>query len=123
MSFNALLATAGQSQERARQALRDAGAARVEEAADGDSAIRQFQQGQFDLVFINWDMQTQNGENAAQRIRQADQNIPIVAFADDEQRQRAGQQFAETVSAFLPTAFNREDLQSTVDRLMGAGAR
>ncbi len=123
MSCNALLASAGQRQERARQALRDAGAARLEEAADGDSAIRQFQQGQFDLVVIDWDLRTANGENAAQRIRQADQNIPIVAFADEEQRRRAGQQYSETVSASLPTDFRAEDLQTTVDSLMGAGAR
>ncbi len=123
MSFNALLASAGQSQERARQALQDAGAARVEEATDGDSAIRQFRQGQYDLVFIDQDMQTGNGKNAAQQIRQADQNIPIVLLGDDGEGRRSGQQSDDTATASLPKDLRSEDVQTTVDRFIGAGAR
>ncbi len=123
MSLNVLVA---ESSPRARkniiQSLQEIGVRNITEASDGPEAIRQYKEAQFELLFIDWNLQGQQGQNLVQEIRQLDSKVPIIAtWADDENfAQEADEAGA---SDFLAEPFETERVKEKIEKFAGAATR
>jgi CheY-like chemotaxis protein/HPt (histidine-containing phosphotransfer) domain-containing protein len=89
---------------------------RVTPAADGDEAVKQLKQRNFDLVFMDCQMPVMDGYEAARTIRRLEehqkrQHIPIIAFTanamkgDDDKCREAG------MDDYIPKPVRQNDLE------------
>ncbi len=58
------------------------------EAADGDEALAVFQQNDFDLVLLDWDMPGKTGLEVLQAIRAEDPQTPVIMVTGETKRER-----------------------------------
>ncbi len=58
--------------------LRDIGVKEVVEAVDGNEAVRAFQQDEFDLVVLDWQMPGMCGLEVIEAIRATGSGVPII---------------------------------------------
>ena len=80
MSLNVLVAESSpQSRKNIIQSLQEIGVRNVTEASDGPDAIRQYKEAQFDVLFVDWNLKGQQGQNLVQEIRQINRDVPIIA--------------------------------------------
>ncbi len=124
MNLNVFVA---QSSTKARknfiQSLQEIGVRNVTEASDGPEAIRQYKEAQFDLLFIDWNLQGQQGQNLVQEIRQLNRDVPIIATVPI-----SGQNFAQEAdqagaSDVLGKPFTTEILREKLEKYAGASTR
>ncbi len=124
MSLNVLVA---ESSPRARkniiQSLQEIGVSKVTEASDGPEAIKQYEEAQFDLLFIDWNLQGQQGRNLVQEIRHINRDVPIITTVPI-----GGQNFAQEAdragaSGLLVEPITTEILREKFEKCAGASTR
>ncbi len=124
MSLNVLVAESSpQARKNIIQSLQEIGVRNVTEASDGPEAIRQYKEAQFDLLFIDWNLQGQQGQNLVQEIRQLNRDVPIIATVPI-----SGQNFAQEAdqagaSDLLGKPFTTEILREKLEKYAGASTR
>ena len=124
MSLNVLVVESSpQARKTIIQSLQEIGVRNVTEASDGPEAIRQYKEAQFDLLFIDWNLQGQQGRNLVQEIRQINRDVPIIATVPI-----AGQNFAQEAdqagaSDLLVKPFTTEILREKFEKYAGASTR
>jgi len=124
MSLNVLVAESSpQARKNIIQSLQEIGVRNVTEASDGPEAIRQYKEAQFDLLFIDWNLQGQQGQNLVQEIRQLNPDVPIIATVPI-----SGQNFAQEAdqagaSDLLGKPFTTEILREKLEKYAGASTR
>ena len=89
-------------------------------AGDGETAIDLFSRGQFDLVLINWNLETEDGRNVVDEIRATDSDVPILALAHETERQRETKREKSGVADFLVTPFTMDYFRKKLDRFVSA---
>ena len=102
--------------------LRDAGY-RVQEAVDGRDAFATFGREDVDLVLTDLEMPVLDGFELVRAIRSGDRHadVPVVVFTTREaegDRQRAADAGADVY--LLKSAFERDEVLTTVERLLAA---
>ncbi len=124
MSLNVLVVESSpQARKNIIQSLQEIGVRNVTEASDGPEAIRQYKEAQFDLLFIDWNLQGQQGQNLVQEIRQLNRDVPIIATVPI-----SGQNFAQEAdqagaSDLLGKPFTTEILREKLEKYAGASTR
>ena len=124
MSLNVLVAESSpQSRKNIIQSLQEIGVRNVTEASDGPEAIRQYKEAQFDLLFIDWNLQGQQGQNLVQEIRQLNRDVPIIATVPTAGRDFAQEADQAGASGFLVKPFTTEILREKLEKYAGASTR
>lgn len=124
MSLNVLVVESSpQARKNIIQSLQEIGVRNVTEASDGPEAIRQYKEAQFDLLFIDWNLQGQQGQNLVQEIRQLNRDVPIIATVPI-----SGQNFAQEAdqagaSDLLGKPFTTEILREKFEKYVGVFTR
>ena len=121
MSFNVLVADSStRTRQDIVQALQEIGVGNVVETADGEEAISQFNQGQFDLVAFDWNLASQKGRNFVQEIRQQNKGVPIIVTSTDAESEVALEADKAGASDFLIKPFSNDRLRQILDKYVGA---
>ncbi len=124
MSLNVLVAESSpQARKNIIQSLQEIGVRNVTEASDGPGAIRQYKEAQFDLLFIDWNLQGQQGRNLVQEIRQINRDVPIIATVPIAGRNFAQEADQAGASGLLVKPFTTEILREKLEKYAGASTR
>jgi CheY-like chemotaxis protein len=87
-------------------------------AADGAQAVQLASPGQppFALIFMDLQMPTMNGFEAARRLREAGVNTPIIAVTASVQKEELQRALAAGMNATLTKPFKKKDLQPLLEQ-------
>jgi two-component system chemotaxis response regulator CheY len=80
------------------------------EAEDGEQAIRQFQQQNFDLVLTDWNLPGKSGYELLQAVRQAKPQVPVIMVTSEAEKSRVVQAIQAGVSDYLVKPFTADAL-------------
>ncbi len=121
MSYRVLVAdSSSTTRENILQALNEMEINNGTAAGDGETAIDLFSRDQFDLVLIDWDLETDSGRNVVDEIRTLDRDIPIIALTNETDQQRETELDKSGDSDVLVTPFTMDDFRKKLDRFMPA---
>ncbi len=124
MSLNVLVVESSpQARKNIIQSLQEIGVRNVTEASDGPEAIRQYKEAQFDVLFVDWNLQAQQGQNLVQEIRQLNPDVPIIATVPNEGRDVAQEADQAGASGLLVKPFTTEMLREKFEKYAGASTR
>ena len=84
------------------------------EAADGDEALTLFQQNEFSLVLLDWDMPGKTGLEVLQAIRAGDPQIPVIMVTANNRREHIEEAVSEGVTYYLTKPFDQVTLKKTL---------
>ena len=86
----------------------------------GEDALRVLQQLEFDLVITDYDMPEMNGTELSKRIREIDQNIPILYLTSSD-KMKFFQEDKEPlkIAGLVIKPFTREDINSIINKVLG----
>lgn len=105
------------------RALRQARLAKFDcdEAGDGAEALKKFEEGEYQIVFIDFNMPTMNGLEFVQRVRgSGNTDVPIVMITS-EKTEAIQQQITEAgATAYIAKPFTPESLSSTLEPVVEA---
>ncbi len=124
MSLNVLVVESSpQARKNIIQSLQEIGVRNVTEASDGPEAIRQYKEAQFDVLFVDWNLQAQQGQNLVQEIRQLNRDVPIIATVPTESQNIAQEADQAGASDLLGKPFTTEILREKLEKYAGASTR
>ena len=89
-------------------------------AGDGETAIDLFSGGQFDVVLVDWNLETEDGRNVVGEIRNANRDVPIIALTHETDQLRETEQNKKGASDFLVTPFTTDYFRKKLDRFVPA---
>ncbi len=97
-------------------------------AMDGQQAVEAFQQGTFDLVFMDVQMPVMGGDEATRRIRAWEQQqgrepVPIIAFTADITPENRQVGHTAGMTDFLRKPVSLEDFQRVLQHYLSASTR
>ena len=98
------------------RSLIEIGVSHVTEAADGDKAVNEFQQNQFDTILTEWNIRTSAGVELAKEIRKLDNNVPIILTGNQSDTQSAMNMNETGPSDFLAKPFTNDTLRQKLDK-------
>ena len=87
------------------------------EADDGDEAISLFEQGEFDLVLLDWHMPRVNGLEVLQAIRAIGSQVPVMMVTVEAERSCVIAAIRAGVSDYLIKPFEADTLRQKLERL------
>jgi CheY-like chemotaxis protein len=95
----------------------------VVEAGDGWEAVEQFRKrrAEIDLVMMDLVMPRLSGEGALAEIRRIAPEARAILISGYDQSGRIGEILGEGFSGFLRKPFRRQDLESKIGEVLGAG--
>lgn len=86
------------------------------EAADGEEAVKMFQQGGVDLVLTDWNMPKRSGLDLVRDIRALGSRVPIVMVTTEAEKSHVLEAIQAGISDYLVKPFTREALQQKLER-------
>ena len=117
MSMKVLIADDDQSQRRlVIHGLQQLDVTDVVEAADGDEAVSQFEQGEFDLVVVDWEMPGRSGPEVIQAIRESGSQVPILMATVRTAREHVVEAVEAGATDYLAKPFEQETLLAKLRR-------
>jgi two-component system chemotaxis response regulator CheY len=104
--------------------LNAVGVPEVVEAADGNEAVRAFQQNEFDLVVLDWQMPGMCGLEVIEAIRATGSEVPIIMVTATGTKQEHVVDAVEAgASDYLLKPFNPAVLREKLGKYCGLAAR
>jgi CheY-like chemotaxis protein len=94
----------------------------TDHASDGNDALRKLQAGQYDVVFMDWDLPGLNGVDVTRRFRQSEHPgqhtlvIATTAYSTPEKRREC---LAAGMDGFAAKPLSPVKLKATIDALRG----
>ncbi len=98
--------------------LRMMGVRRIVEAEDGQQAWEAFGADPANLVITDWYMPRSDGLELTKRIRQVDQNVPIVMVTVVDSEACVVEAVRAGVNDYISKPFTRDELQLKLDRFI-----
>jgi len=86
------------------------------EAADGEEALRAFNDGEFDLVLTDWNMPNKNGLEVIQEVRKIDQQVPIIMVTTEAEKSQVLRAIQAGVSDYLVKPFTADTLRGKLEK-------
>jgi two-component system OmpR family response regulator len=95
-----------------------------DEAADGDAALEQLRQRQYDMVMLDVMMPGRSGIDVLREMRskKAWRDVPVVVMSAWQSSEDIDAALTAGANGFLPKPFRVEELDLTVRTLMGRSA-
>ena len=90
------------------------------EAADGQAGFDHFQAGGLDIIFTDWNMPIMNGLEFLKKIRESDQQIPVIMVTTEAERSRVLEAIQAGVSDYLVKPFTPDDLKAKIEKWLPA---
>ena len=91
------------------------------EAGDGTEAISAINQGEFDIVLLDWNMPKMNGIDTLRAIRQAGKKMPIIMVTTEAEKSRVIEAIKSGANEYLIKPFSPDQLAAKV-KIVVAGA-
>lgn len=85
-------------------------------AHDGEDALEQFGQQEFDLVVADWEMPNLNGLALLKEIRRQDQCIPVIMVTAHANNENFLAAWSSGGTGFLSKPFDPKEFRETVIR-------
>lgn len=121
MSINVLvIEESNRARKHIVRSLMEIGVSHVTEAADGDKAVNEFQQHQFDTILIDWNIRTSAAVELVKEIRKLDKDVPIILTGNQSDTQPALDANDPGPSDFLVKPFSNEILRRKLDKYTSA---
>jgi DNA-binding response OmpR family regulator len=95
-----------------------------DEAADGDAALKQLREQQYDMVMLDVMMPGRSGIDVLREMRsdEALKDVPVVVMSAWQSSADIDAALAAGANGFLPKPFRVEELDLTVRTLLGGSA-
>lgn len=93
----------------------------VDEAQNGVEALQRYQSRRPDLVLLDMVMEEMNGLEVLTKLRQLDPDARILVATADIQTSTSAEAQAAGASGLLNKPFQKQQLLSTVDKVVGGG--
>src|SRR5262249_45754648 len=94
--------------------LKELGVKNVVEATDSTEAMKLFQNGNYDLVFAEWNTEIGAGEKLVKSIRKIDSKVPIIVTAPQSKKMPEVKKTCPSASTYIMLPFTAEQLKKTV---------
>ena len=91
------------------------------EAGDGTEAISAINQGEFDIVLLDWNMPKMNGIDTLRAIRQAGKKMRIIMVTTEAEKSRVIEAIKSGANEYLIKPFSPDQLAAKV-KIVVAGA-
>lgn len=98
------------------RSLSAVGVSDIVEAADGDEAIRAFDQGHVELILTDWNMPGKSGLEVVQHVRGTDKNVPVIMISTEADKSRVMEAIEAGVSDYLVKPFTAETLRAKLEK-------
>lgn len=99
-----------------RKALGDLGFTDVEEAADGELALKAVGNGKFDLILLDWNMPNMSGIEALKRLKMHPEHhaIPVIMVTSEAEKGHILEAIQAGAVNYLLKPFSPETLKEKV---------
>lgn len=94
------------------------GVAEVDEASNGEKAIRLHQPGKYDLVITDWHMSQVSGLEVVRSIRNKDPDVPILMVTVDTSKPHVMQAIEAGVTDYLAKPFTADMLKEKLEKIL-----
>ncbi|MAG94296.1 MAG: two-component system response regulator [Planctomycetaceae bacterium] len=94
----------------------------VVEAEDGQQALTAFGQGDFDVVFSDWNMPNMSGLELAIEIRKVNTDVPIIMITTEGSKDKVVAAIQQGVNDYLVKPFTPAALREKLAKWVGATA-
>jgi DNA-binding NtrC family response regulator len=91
----------------------------VTEAADGESALAQCDEGEFDVVFLDCNMPGLPGTQTLERLLERDPGVKVIMISGERNEERRKWAMDRGAFAFLYKPFNAADIDRELHELFG----
>ena len=91
----------------------------IEEAGDGESAIRRFSDGGFELVFLDYNMPGLPGLDTLQRLRGCEPNCKVIMISAERNEEHFRRALDLGAVAFLYKPFFTRDIDRAIHAALG----
>ena len=98
------------------RSLQAVGVKDVAEAADGAEAVAMFAPGKFDMVLTDWNMPGMTGLEVLKKIREQDQNIPVIMVTTEAEKSRVLEAIQAGVTDYLVKPFTPDTLREKLEK-------
>jgi len=105
-----------------RNLLKQLDFSNVDEASDGEDALRKLQtNGQYDLIISDWNMQPMTGIEFLKRVRADDKlkHIPFIMVTAESKAENVVAAKQAGVSNYIVKPFNAETLKAKMSSVLG----
>ncbi len=89
------------------------------EAADGNEALALFQEDEFNLILLDWDMPGKTGMEVLQAIRAEDPEIPVIMATAEQNRACVKEAVSAGVTYYLIKPFDQDTLKEKLAEYCG----
>ena len=121
MNINVLVADeSNKTRKNIVSALKDIGIESIQEATNGDQAVDTFRDAQFNVVLVDWNIQTKSGNAVIEEIRELDKDVTIIATTTESEITSASEANQPEISDFLVKPFTNENLREKLDKFATA---
>lgn len=87
----------------------------VEEAADGEEGLKVAEEGDFDLILLDWNMPKMSGIETLRAIREKGEKTPIVMVTSEAERARVVEAFGAGANNYIVKPYGTKIVKDKVD--------
>ncbi len=104
-----------------RNILKQLGYLNIEDAEDGDVALKKLQEGTFDFVITDWNMPNMTGLDLLKSIRADDvlKDTKVLLVTAEAEKENVVQAAQAGVNDYVVKPFTADVLQQKIDRIFG----
>ena len=104
------------------KALGIVGISETTEAADGMEALNAMNQGDFDLILLDWNMPKMSGIDTLRAIRQAGKKTPVIMVTTEAEKSRVIEAIKTGANDYLIKPFSPDQLAEKVKGVVAPAA-
>jgi len=94
------------------------GQAEVVEVEDGDDALALLEDGEFDLILLDWDMPKMNGLRVLKAIRASGSDVPVIMVTGEAERKQVVAAVQSGVSDYVVKPFDMDIVREKVGKFL-----
>lgn len=104
-----------------RNLLKQLGFDNVDEASEGQEALKKIQENNYELVISDWNMEPMNGLDLLCQVRQNSRykNLPFIMVTAESKTESVLAAKAAGVSNYIVKPFNATTLKSKIESVLG----
>lgn len=114
----------GSARKIVRKILAELGYTNVEEACDGEEALRKIEMGDFSLIISDWEMPKLKGIELIKKLREREvyKTLPFIIVTSLNHKEHVMQAFEAGISDYIAKPFSSEILGPKLQKLLQTDA-